>query len=160
MPGLHDLTIKSELPASSGSPRLFTLTDKERDLRYAAANGAIEPVNGWVYKQCTGDGSTTTFTFDAAMPANVQIVNTAVLVSVASATATLTVAIGKSGSTAAYHAASHFGSTMNATGAKTTTTVRGYETSAVTPLVTFGAALDNGSKVLVGVQYAKVPSIV
>lgn len=160
MTALHDAVLKAEIPAQSGFPRLYTKIDKERDLLFVGPEGIPEPANGWIYKQCTGDGSATTFTFDAAMPANVQIVNTAVIVSVASATATLTVSLGKSGSTAAYHAASHFGSTMNATGAKTTTTVRGYETTAVTPLATFGAALDNGAKVLVGVQYAKVPAIV
>jgi hypothetical protein len=161
MPALHDHTTKAD--AKSGKripPYLVTLTDKERDTRYFSADGLLEPASGWIWKQCTGDGVTTSFSFDDTLPANVHVVNTAIYVSGTSGTAATTVALGKSGTTGAYQAASSFTSSMNAAGAKASVTVKAHETAAVTPLVTFSAAWDSGAKLLAGIQYAKAPAIV
>jgi hypothetical protein len=161
MTDIHDNTTKAD--ARSGKkipPYLVTLTDKERDVRYFSNDGLLEPANGWLWKQCTGDGSTTSFSFDQALPANVHVVNTAIYVSGTSGTAATTVALGKSGTTGAYQAASNFTSSMNTAGAKASTTVKAHETASVTPLVTFSAAWDSGAKLLAGIQYAKAPAIV
>jgi hypothetical protein len=120
----------------------------------------LEPLNGWIWKQCTGDGSATSFSFDDSLPANVAIVNTHIYVSGTSGTAATTVALGKSGSTGAYQAASNFSSSMNTAGVKASTTVKAHETSSVTPLVTFSAAWDSGAKLLAGIQYVAAPAIV
>lgn len=158
MPALHDTLLKGDVPGRSGFPRLVTLIDQERDLRYVGPEGLAEPANGWVYKWCVGDGSTTVFSLPT-MPANVQVVDTAVIVSGTAITSTYTVSIGKSGTPAAYHAASAFGNTMATAGAKTTTTVKGYETTAVTPIATWSTAPALTGRCLIGVQYAKLPTL-
>lgn len=157
---LDHMTTAEATTGSLSHGHLVTLRDLTRDLRYMSKDGILEPANGWVWKQCTGDGSTLTFTFPAAMPANVHVVNTAVYVSGTLGTAATTVAIGKSGTTGAYQAASSFTSSMNATGAKASTTVKAHETTSITPIVTFSAAWDSGAKALIGIQYAKAPAIV
>lgn len=135
-------------------------TDGAKEMRVKTDHPTLEPVNGWLWKQCTGDGSTTSFSFPQALPANVHIVNTAIYVSGTSGTAATTVALGKSGTTGAYQAASNFTSSMNAAGAKASTTIKAHETTSVTPLVTFSAAWDSGAKLLAGIQYVKAPAIV
>lgn len=170
MPSNKELTVSSFSDINAGSYEpgaVLTPLDGDHSPRFlrprrsTAANetARFEPMNGWIWKQCTGNGTITTFTFDDVMPANIHVVNTAVYVANTSGAITTTVAIGKSGSTSAYHTASHFASTMAVVGAKQTVVVRAHETATATPVVTFSAGLVANAKVLIGVQYAAAPAI-
>lgn len=136
-----------------------TLTDRTRDLRYQSADGLMEPASGHIAKWCKGDGSTTTFTFDDKLPANCLVRTVSIIVSGTSGTAATTVAVGISGTTGKYMAASNFTSSMNTAGVKTVTTLPIHETTAQTPIVTFSAAWDSGAKLCAVIHYIKVPAV-
>lgn len=117
--------------------------------------------DGWIWKQATGTAASgeTSFSFAEQIPANSYVEDVAVIVSGTSMTAGTTVALGYSGTTGAFMAASNFSSSMNSAGAKVVTVVRAHLTEAKTPLITFSADLDTGAKVLCGIRYRPVPAI-
>lgn len=125
------------------------------------ATGRVR-ADGWIWKQATGTAgaSETSFEFDDDIPANSYVEDVAVVVSGTSVTAATTVALGYTGTTGAFMAASSFSSSMATAGAKAVTVVRAHVTTAVTPLITFSADLDTGGKVLCGIKYAPAPAIV
>lgn len=118
-------------------------------------------LDGWIWKQVTGTATAgeTSFSFDDTIPSNSYISAVAVINGDTSMTATTTVALGYSGTTGAFMAASAFGNTMNQATAKTTTVVNAYLTAAKTPLITLSADLDTGAKLLCGIRYSPAPAI-
>jgi hypothetical protein len=147
------------LAGGAATGDIATLTDRTRDARFMSSDGLMEPISGHIAKWCKGDGTTTTFTFDDKLPANCLVRTVSVVVSGTSGTAATTVAVGISGTTGKYMAASSFTDSMNAAGVKTVTTIPIHETAARTPIVTFSAAWDSGAKLLVVIHYIKVPAV-
>lgn len=121
-----------------------------------------EPMDGWIWKQATGTAAVgeTSFSFDDILPDNAMVDDVYVEVSGTAITAATTVALGYSGTTAAFLAATSFTSSMNSAGVKATTPVRVHLTAEKTPLITFSADLDTNGKLLAGIHYVHCPAIV
>jgi enamine deaminase RidA (YjgF/YER057c/UK114 family) len=156
---LFDFLAKNRLPTKAlGRTRLWLLRDKTKDIWYPDGDGNVLPLTGSISALCTGDGSTTSFTIGTVPKdcivdgVNVAIVGTA-------GTAATTIALGYSGTTAAFHAASNFTASMDTAGAKATTVVRAHLTAEKTALATFSAAWDSGAKAIVTIRWTRcVPS--
>lgn len=158
MADIHDYGSIDLNTGANLAPYLLTATDDSRNLRYRSADGLLEPTDHTISAWCKGDGTTTSFTI-GKIPANVLVREVSVVVSGTSGTSTTTIAVGYSGTTGAYMAASAFTNSMNAAGVKTVTTVPVHETTARTVLATFNVAWDSGAKALVSVRYQKLPAV-
>ena len=167
MPSIIDVGSLSEIHAGMYRPGdLFFPTDDNHTPRYrgsrvnpaASEVPLLEPIDHVISAWCVGDGSATTFTI-GAIPDECLVREVSVIVSGTSGTAATTLAVGISGSTAKYMAASNFGASMDTAGVKTVTTVPAHETTARTVIATFSAAWDSGAKALVAVRYIKLPNV-
>jgi hypothetical protein len=145
---------KNDIPAAPIAPELFMLKDKERSF-YVATPDGVEPLSGTIQKWCVGDGVTTTFTI-GTIPANSVVDMVNIVVSGTAGTSTTTVAVGVAGTIAKYQAASAFTNSMNVAGAKANTTIKGYETAAISAIATFSTAWDSGALCLVTIHYTKL----
>lgn len=155
---MHDYNTIDAVNGAQLPPHLITLTDDNRTLRYASANGLMEPTDHVIAAWCKGDGTTTTFTI-GKLPANCLVREVSVVVSGTAGTAATTIKVGYTGTLDAYMAASAFTNSMNVAGVKTVTTVPAHETTGRTVLATFSAAWDSGAKALVAVRYIKLPAV-
>lgn len=154
---IHDYDTVDAVTGAQLPPHLMTLTDDNRNLRYASKDGLMEPSDGHIAGWFKADSSATSFTI-GKLPANAVVQRVEVFLHTALNANNITLAVGYSGSTGAYMAATHFTTTMDTTGFKTVTTVKAHNTANRTVIGTLGSAPSAG-KILVIVHYAKVPAV-
>lgn len=163
----NDVTSLSELNAGSYNAGTFVFpTDENRVPRYRGTRNAaasvtetrlLEPVDHVITASIAGDAATTSFTL-GSIPANCIVKEVTFSITTGATTASISLAIGISGTTGKYMTASTFTSSMDTAGVKTVTTLPIHETTARTVLATFSAAPEAVFRGTIAIRYIKVPA--